>query len=145
MPYERGALLEPSLLLTREEFAQFTQLDRLFVVVRFFLNANAEAIHPLSFFWGHVFIGKERGIVYQDSLKRYYSDGSETVNRISTGVGTVRSIFTGLDNGETMKVSILPNCSRLALQGVRLMINRHPEVLSSRDRRHGSALERWRT
>jgi len=61
LPYELGVLLKSPLLFARDDLTQFAQQRRECVVVFFFLNTNAQAIHPLAFFWGHMFISKEDG------------------------------------------------------------------------------------
>ncbi len=50
MPYKLGVMLKSSLLFPCDECAHFVQQYGEFVVVRFFLNTNAQAIHALTFF-----------------------------------------------------------------------------------------------
>jgi hypothetical protein len=67
-------VLKSPLLFARDELAQFAQQGRECVVVFFFLNTNAEGIHPLAFFWGHVLIGKkERRNPLKKQIEAYFT------------------------------------------------------------------------
>jgi hypothetical protein len=68
LPYELGVLLKSPLLFARDDLTQFAQQRRECVVVFFFLNTNAQAVHPLAFFWGHMFINKEDGNAVKPGL-----------------------------------------------------------------------------